>query len=912
MTNALHDRRLAPHTMSVPDVLKALKVRADEGLSAREVRKRQLHYGLNEIPIAKRNRVLKLLLDRFRDMLVIILIIAGIVSIVLGHVGDAIIIGVAIAIDASLSFAQVWRTEQTLAKMKQRVADTITVLRNGSTKTIPSKELAVGDIIEFRAGEKVPVDARLIRAQGLFTQEAVLTGESGDVSKQTARLSARAPVSNQSNMIFAGTAVVNGSGAAVVTRVGVQTEFGKIAQMLRDEPSPASPLRRKLQQSGLRAGWVIIAAVMLLAIIGLIQGQGILETGRTAITLIVSAIPEDLTMILTIALTVGVARILRQGGVVRKLSSGETLGAATVICTDKTGTLTEGKMKASALSFLQGDEIIAPTKPRKLWQQLALIGLALANDAHKSGKKSTEYVGSATERTALSFVESMGWNQQELRAQWQTRDSIPFDPHWKYRALLVAHPTEATQTLFVTGAPDVLLQLSSHALNGQSEHILLSSQRRFELGQKIEALAGQGQRLIAVAVRRHLHQARITNQDVRQLVFLAVLSITDPVRSDIQASIAETLSAGVAIKLITGDHSATAQAVARQVGLPAQKETILEGETLQQLSDQELSVQIKDTLIFARVEPLDKQRIVRVLQQNNEVVAMTGDGVNDAVALKSADIGVAMGSGSDIARDAADLVLLDNSFKTIVAAIKEGRVLRDNIRKVIAFLLATNAAEVAIFFASIIAGLPLPLLPAQILWINLVTDGTSDIALSLEPAEDDVMQRRPEHPQAPLLGHRLLAHIVLAGLVMTIGTMSLFWYLLEVAGQDLTYARTMAFTFLSVASLLSVWSFRSPKYSLWRRGLWQNPWIAISASFSLGLHALAIYLPGLQSFFGTVPLNSQDWLIIIGLATTTTLIIDLRKYIIKIPSVNAQLPLSRLPSSASKYPLQRAVSPSET
>ena len=847
----------------------------------REVARRQERFGHNTIPSGKRFRLLFLFLDRFRDTLVIILLVAAVFSIAIGHFEDAIVIGIAILLDALLSFAQVWRTEKALAQMRQQVADTISVIRDAETRTIPSSELVPGDIIEFRAGERVPADARLIRAQGIRVQEAALTGESTDVQKDIKAMTTRTAISNQANMIFTGTTVVAGNGAAVVTATGTRTEFGKIAQMLREQRSPESPLRRKLQTVGIKIGWMIIGAVALLAIIGLLRGDNLIDTIRTATTLIVSAIPEDLTMILTIALTVGVTRILRRGGVVRKLSSGETLGAATVICTDKTGTLTAGKMTATSLNFLQGDVLLPDAAVQEPMHKLALIGMAVTNDAHRATRDGSEYVGSSTERTALAFVEGFGLEQSKLKESWRLRDGISFSPKWKYRAALCDHPTQSTQTLFVMGAPDVLLERSSHALNDDDEPSPLTSERRRQMGTKIEHTASEGHRLLAIAVKPHLQQDEITHKDIHELTFLGILTIQDPVRESVHAAMQETASAGVAVKLITGDMAATARAVASRVGLVTNQDTAITGDELQRMSDEELTRDIDRLSVFARVEPLDKQRVIRILQKKGHVVAMTGDGVNDAVALKGADIGVAMGGGSDIAKDAADLVLIDNSFATIVAAIKEGRVIRDNVRKVIAFLLATNTAEVAIFFVSVFTGLPLPLLPAQVLWINLVTDGTSDIALSLEPAEDDVMKRRPEDPQGSLIGRTLVSHIVFAGLVRTVGTMMLFWQILSQAGADLAYARTMAFTFLSVSSLLSVWSFRSLTTLMTRQNVWTNKWLFASAGFSLALHMVAIYAPALRSFFDTVPLSMRDWMIIFALAAVTVVIVDLRKIIIR-------------------------------
>jgi len=819
-------------------------------------------------------------MDRFRDLLVIILVLAGVAALLLGHVGDAIVIAAAVIIDAFLSFAQTWRTERTLQSMRKQIQDTITVIRNGTVTAVPSSEVVIGDIIEFRAGERIPADARLIKAVGLQTQESILTGEAADQNKGAAVIETRTPLANRTNMIYAGTIIVNGTGRAVITAVGPQTELGKIAKIIREQKPPISPLRRKLQRTGVRIGWTIILLVALLALLRLLRGETIYETTRTAITLIVSAIPEDLTMIMTIALTVGVARILAKGGAVKKLGSGEALGAATVICTDKTGTLTEGNMKALEMNFLQGDVIpVGAKKPREPYHELAYVGFSLANSAHRINKHIGRYAGPTTERTALEFVELAGYNQNELKSQWKLRDAIAFSPSWKYRACLVDHPTKSTQFIFVTGAPDVLLERSMRSLDEQNDIVSLSEEHRKTIHHRIFQLASEGRRLVAVAVKPHVSQSSITHSDIESLIFLGLLSIEDPVRREVSSAIAETVSAGVMVKLVTGDHAGTAKAIANQVGISANKNSILTGLDLQTMSDDHLAKAIDHINVFARVEPLDKQRIVRILQSKGHIVAMTGDGVNDAVALKSSDIGVAMGGGTDIAKDAADLVLLNNSLATIVAAIKEGRVLRDNIRKVTTFLLATNAAEVAIFFASILMDLPLPLLAAQILWINLVTDGTSDIALSLEPAEDNVMRRKPEDPSGAILDSRLIVHIVFAGVVMTFGTMLLFWNALQGSAHDIDYARTMAFTFLSTASLLSVWSFKSLGRTIFTSKFWTNKWIVVSTIFSACLQLIAIYLPKARSFFQTVPLNVLDWTVIILLAAITVAIIDLRKVI---------------------------------
>lgn len=871
------------YLQSTEEVLRDLKVSAQAGLGDGEVIRRQQKFGLNEIPSDNEWKLVRLFFERFRDPLVLILLTAAVISLLSRHTGDAVIIAVALLLDVALSFIQVVRTERTLERLRAQVPETVSVIRGGVSQLVPVFSLVLGDIIEIRAGKRVPADARVISAQGLFTQDAVLTGEARDIPKTPRRLPSKVGISGQHNMLFSGTTVVAGSGVAAVTATGLSTQFGKIAQMLQVEKSPSSPLRRKLQRQGMLTAWVIAAAVLLLSFVGLLQGRPLVETARLAITLVVSAIPEDLTVILTIALTVGVTRILRHSGVVRDLSSAETLGAATVVCCDKTGTLTEGKMRAVGLNFLQGDVLLPEEEVGKdTWQRMSLTGFILASAAYRRQGTDGEFFGSATERAALTFAESCGMSVEEVRKTWRVADEIAFDPKWKYRAVLTIHPTQAQRMVFVTGAPEVLLEHSSSALNEQKEIVPLTAPRRARFRRAFDEMASKEARLLAVAMRRSLNLEKVTHGDVHDLVFLGVLMIQDPVRGEVAAAIRETQAAGVDVKLVTGDLSATAVAVARHVGLAVPEDAVLTGELMHEMDDRELAMRLPSVRVFSRVEPLDKQRIIRLLQARNEVVAMTGDGVNDAVALKAADIGVAMGSGTDIAKDSSDLILLDNSFATITAAIREGRVIRDNVRRVILFLLSTNAAEVAIFLGSLLLGLPLPLLPAQILWINLVTDGTSDIALSLERAERDVMRRRPEDPRAPLISKTLYAHLAFSGFVLTAATLVLYWYFLRRLEAALPYAQTMAFSFLAVGSLLSVWSFRSLSDSIAKRGLTQNIFVPLSAAGSFGLHLLAIYVPSFQRFFGTVPLSARDWMMIGGLGIITTFLIDARKWVLPI------------------------------
>lgn len=871
------------YTVPAREVLHELKVRSDTGLSSSEAQRRYKQYGANAFPEAPRKGPTTLFLERFKEPLVIVLLVAALTSVFLGQIADALIILVVIIVDAILSFIQVWRTEATLRKIRQHIEHRVLVKRDGNLVRLPAEALVVGDIIEIRAGERVPADARLFQCRGLAVNESILTGESDDIQKQTAALSGRIPLSSRTNMVFMGTTVVNGSAQAVVIATGGQTEYGTIARLLQTEVSPPTPLQRKLHRSTIQIGWIVIAAVGLLAGIGVMQGANIYDIIRTSVTLIVSAVPEGLTMLLTITLTVGVGRILKKRGAVRQLASAETLGATTIICTDKTGTLTHGTMTVTVVDFLQGNLVDASHAPTDEWQILTIQGFALNSDAHRVAPDSLEYVGSATERAALAFVENMGIDQRALKRQWKQRGSLGFSSEWKYRAGVFDHPTKSTRVLFVVGAPEVLLAKSQKALNEHLEIEDLTEERRADITRRIRERSRQGQRLLALACDANYVKDTLTHGDIHDLVFMAVMAIEDPLRAEVPGAIAQATSAGIAVTIVTGDSQATARAVAQKLGMTVTDDSMYTGEDINGMSDKDLAKALQHARIFARVTPLDKQRIIRLLQKEKQVVAMTGDGVNDAVALKSADIGVAMGSGTDIAKDAADIILLDDSFATIVAAVREGRIVRDNIRKVTAFLLATNAAEVAIFFGSVALGLPLPLLPAQLLWINLVTDGISNIALSLEPQEENVMHRKPENPHGPLFGTTVLTHIMFSGIVMTAAAVFLYWYAFEYFGYDLVHTRSVVFTFVAVSSLLSIWSWRSLKYTMVRRGFSGNRWIIITVLFSLGLQLVALYVPSLQLFFHTTALTVFDWLVILLVSIVAVIVIDLRKVVFPTP-----------------------------
>lgn len=857
-------------------VITGLKSNEESGLSSTEATRRQQLYGNNSIPDRSRSTTWQSFIAiRSRDLLTIFLFIALLIAIVIREVPDSIMIAAVLVLDIGFSYVQSARAERILQRLKEHVPQFVLALRGGSLLEIPASNLVIGDIIELTPGDRVPADARIILSRGIKVNESSLTGESDDSSKTSTALESRTPLANRRNMIYMGTMVTTGTGRAIVTATGTRTEFGKIALVLKNSASPISPWQRQLERVG-RTSAIVIAIVGAMLIAGSIwTGNTWALSARTAMTLIISAIPEDLTMILTLVLTVGMLRLLRQQGLVRELRSAETLGETSIICTDKTGTLTLGEMTATAWHSSSGNILLSSQQTRQPVEDLAMLALCLASDAHRQKPDEPAYIGSATERAALAFAEKFGFLQEKIKRQWPQLDSIAFNSRWKYRASLNSHPTQPTQTIFVIGAPEVLLQHSSHKLDHAHTAIALQSSDRAVIETQIHQLGSQGLRLLAVAVKRHLNQTTLTHQDINNLTFLGMLTLADPVRPDARAAVAEAQAAGLQLKLVTGDHASTAVNVAQALNIKQSGHALSDLE-MQSMNDDELRAACKEVGVFTRITPLNKQRLVRALQQQGHVVAMTGDGINDAVALKGADIGIAMGSGRDIAKEAADLVLLDNSFATIITAIREGRIIRDNIRKVTAFLLATNAAEVAIFIVSMVMGLPLPLLPAQVLWINLVTDGTTDIALALEPAERSVMRQKPEPMGINVMARQLLRHVPWPGFVITVVASFLYWQLWQ-NHVSLPYMRTMLFCFIALASLGSAFTFRSLDESILKRGLFQNPWLLLATAFSVLLQLGAVYLPFMRSIFDTVPLNKNDWALLVPLAILAVILSDIRK-----------------------------------
>jgi Ca2+-transporting ATPase len=888
-TSAVLPRSLRPwHAWSSTAVAEFFGTDVKKGLTTGQLRKALKRYGKNVIDRRGETRWYHRILRRLRDPLTAVLLAGAAISAVLAEWADTAVIFIAIALDLSITLFQEHRAAQALAALAKRLVLRANVIREGREKIVAAADLVPGDLVRLKRGEKVPADIRLMRAAGLRVSEAVLTGEAQEVTKQSQPLPSATALADRSNMLYAGTQVTAGEGIGIVVATGARTVFGRIAAAVKQVQPPPTPLQRKLRHLAQTIGGLVLVAAAGIFLLGLLEGKSAMDMFRTAVALAVAAVPEDLTMILAITFTVGAVRIARWQGIIRTLSSAETLGSATVICTDKTGTLTAGKMSVQRFETL-GFSLTPRALTRKIpaFLREALVACAVCTDAREvETEKGPRLAGSHTEQALLRLALDAGLRQKELFAFWSPLASLAFDAVRKYRAVLTNHPTAAATKLFVIGAADILLpQVTSLAAEGGTK--LLRSRERKWFAEQIEKAAGEGLRVLLIASRDFPQSKRkLTQKDVAQLTLLTLVYLHDPVRPGVKQALELAAQAGVRTIMVTGDHRATAEAVARQIGLSVTTRSTITGEDLQKMDDETLLQRLPHTTIFARVTPFDKQRIINALHAQNHVVAMTGDGVNDAIALKEADIGIAVGSGTDVAKDAADLILLNDAYETIVSAIKEGRVVTENVKKVLTFLLTTNLAEVATIIATLVARLPIAFLPAHILWINLVTDGTADVALALEPAEPDIMQRPPERPERRLLTPRLILQMLLGAAILLTGTLFVFTRTLE-GENSLAYARSAAFAFLSLATLLSVFSYRSlktPYLELHTRN--RSVWLAEITSLALLLAAL--YFPPLQRLLGTEPLSWQTWVWLSVLAVICVIGIEARKLLSRPISFNAE------------------------
>ncbi len=849
------------HTLGIDATLQALRA-GPQGLTSAEAAARLARHGPNALPEGEARSVVRMLADQFADFMILVLIAAAVVSGIVGEPADTVAIVVIVLLNAAIGFTQEWRAERAMAALRKMAAPSARVRRDGAVATLPADRLVPGDIVLLEAGNIVPADLRLTEAAQLRSAEAALTGESLPVDKQVEALAAaELPLGDRGNMAWKGTLVAGGRGAGVVVATGLETELGRIARLLESAEEVKTPLQKRLARFGARIAWAVLALCAVLFLAGLARGEAPVLMFLTAVSLAVAAIPEALPAVVAISLALGASKMVKQNALIRRLPAVETLGSITFICSDKTGTLTQNRMRAEAFWTADGGE------RGESWPGL-LRALALVNDAVPAADGG--FAGDPTEVALLEAARAHGVERAALESQWPRHGEFPFDSVRKCMATV--HAAGAGYLVCVKGAPEAVLPLCSRRPGAGG---LQPCDAQEALAQS-ERLAARGLRVLAFAERRSDTLPADAADAESGLTFLGLVGLLDPPREEAAAAVAECRAAGIVPVMITGDHPATARAIAERLGIVDGGGRVVSGAELAAMTDAGLAAQVRDIRVYARVDPEQKIRIVRALQAAGEFAAMTGDGVNDAPALKAADIGVAMGrGGTDVAREAAHMVLLDDNFASIVHAVREGRRIFDNIRKFIRYAMTCNSGEIWTLFLAPFLGLPIPLLPIHILWINLVTDGLPGLALAAERAERDVMQRPPRPPTESLFAHGLWQHMVWVGLLMAAICLALQAWSIHHSGA---HWQTMVFTVLCLSQLGHALAIRSERDSTFAIGFWSNPPLLASVALTLGLQLATIYLPAANAVFKTEPLDWDELAICLAASTLVFFAVEAEKW----------------------------------
>jgi len=837
-----------------------------QGLATAEATQRLEKYGPNALPEGARRSPLRMLVDQFADFMILVLVAAAVVSGIVGEPSDTIAIIVIVLLNAVIGFVQEWRAERAMAALRLMAAPSARVRRDGAVATLPADELVPGDIVLLEAGNVVPADLRLVEAAQLRCAEAALTGESLPVEKRTDALpDPQLPLGDRACMAWKGTLVANGRGVGLVVATGLSTELGRIARLLASAEEVKTPLQKRLARFGARLAWAVLGICAIVFAAGLLRGEPPALMFLTAVSLAVAAIPEALPAVVAISLALGAAKMVKQNALIRRLPAVETLGSITFICSDKTGTLTRNRMHAEV--FWTGGREAPDEEP---WHSL-LSALALVNDA--SPGADGRPVGDPTEVALLEAASQRGLDVESLRRQRPRHGEFPFDSERKRMATV--HALDTGWLACVKGAPETVLQRCPWRLTARGPVPFDVDEALAEA----ERMASQGLRVLAIAQRRLVAPPAGIDDAENDLSFLGLVGLMDPPRDEAAAAVAECLAAGIRPVMITGDHPATARAIAERLGILGRGGRVITGVELAALSDAELAAQVLGIRVYARVDPEQKIRIVRALQAAGEFAAMTGDGVNDAPALKAADIGVAMGKGgTDVAREASHMVLLDDNFATIVHAVREGRRIFDNIRKFIKYTMTSNSGEIWVIFLAPFAGLPMPLLPIHILWINLVTDGLPGLALAAERGERNLMSRPPRRPNESIFAHGMWQHIVWVGLTM--GAVCLMLQAWSIAHGS-AHWQTMVFTVLCLSQLGHALAIRSERDSTFRIGFWSNPVLMWTVLFTLGLQLATIYVPALNPIFKTEPLDLDELLLCLAASTVVFFAVEAEKWCVR-------------------------------
>jgi len=860
-------------TRSIKETLKHLGTDGVRGLSKKEAGKRLSQYGANRLEGKRGKPFLLKFLEQFSDFMVLILLGAAgfsfLISIWEGEADfvDPIIILAIVFLNAIMGLIQEARAERAILSLQALSAPKTRVVRDGTEMVVDSDTIVPGDLLLFETGDAVTADARLVESVGLRVEESSLTGESAAVAKDhMAQSTVGAPLGERRNMVFSGSTVVAGRCRGIAVATGMGTEVGQIASLLDRAERPQTPLQRRLGDTGKTMGLFALLICSFIFMLGVIQRTDLLDSFMLAVSLAVAAVPEGLPAIVTIVLALGVQRLARRSAIVRKLPAVETLGSATVICSDKTGTLTQNRMTVQQVVPVTGEQ------DHRMRQKILLYG-ALCTNTRISGK---EVQGDPTERAIVEAALREGLDLRQARGQYPRKGEVPFDSARKRMSTL-----HGDGLLIVKGAPDVLLRLCSEQAASGGIVALTDGKRREILTQNAQ-MANKALRVIAVAYREGVgvewageHSSPLHERVERGLIFLGLIAMQDPPRPEAKAAVLTCRRAGIRPVMITGDHAITASAIAQELGILTGNRGVLTGAELDRLSDQELQKAVKHTAVFARVSPLHKSRVVEAFQANGEIVAMTGDGVNDAPALKIADIGCAMGkTGTDVARDASDLILTDDNFATIVSAVREGRGIYQNMVKSVHFLLSCNVGEILTILIAVLIGMPPPLLPIQLLWVNLVTDSFPALALGAERTERDIMDRPPVSPKSSMFAGGLGAQILFQG--MLIGGLSLWAFFLGVRSGDYTTGRTFAFAVLALSQLVHACNVRS-RESIFKIGFFSNMKMVLALLFCGAMQVIVIGHPTFAAVFGVAPLTFAQWRTVLLLVPIPLVVVELMK-----------------------------------
>jgi len=826
------------------------------GLSNAEARKRLAKYGFNELKETYKTPALTIFLSQFKSFIVYILIAAIAISLLVKQNIDALVIAIILLLNAVLGFIQEYKAEKSMEAIKKFLSLKAKVIRENKEMIIPARELVPGDMIVLEEGSKIPADSRLMESYSLRIDESTLTGESIPVNKSINVLQGKKQIADQKNMVFSSTNVVSGKGKAVITSTAESTEIGKIATLIQKTEKELTPLQKQLKIISKQLGIITIAICFLIFILVALKGMTLADSFIIGVALAVAAIPEGLPAIVTISLALGTQRMIKRNVLIKKLPSVETLGSTTVICVDKTGTLTLNKMTVTNI-HINNMAINTENKIKKDSDIELLFKIGVfCNNAVLDHKLT---LGDPTEAALLSVARRIGIEKNELLKKYPRLHEMPFSSERKIMSTI--NNVNNRKIMFTKGAPDIILKLCSKIyLNGKVRP--LTKELKSRMLKANEEFAGKALRVLGFAYKE------ADNYNENNLIFVGLQGMIDPPRKDVKQSIKRCETAGIKVVMITGDHKLTAEAIAKELNITGKTMT---GEELDKIKD--LSKVVENIAIYARVNPIHKLKIVEALKKKGHVVAMTGDGVNDAPALKKSDIGIAIGSGTDVSKEASDMVLMDDNFSSIVNAVEEGRGIYNNITKFISYLLSSNIGEVLVIFFALIIGLPLPLLALQILWLNLVTDGLPALALSIDPIEKDTMKTKPRKKNENMLNKKRMTMLFLIGFIFAAGTIFLFKRSLSIS---YIYATTIAFTSVVIFEMFNVLNFRSETNSIFKSKIFNNKYLVLAIVSSLLLQLLVIYTP-LNSIFKTVELPLTAWILIVAVSSSVLIIVEILK-----------------------------------